>query len=312
MLDCGDISETSDPSAQIDAWLATASATDNCDTDPELTYDFNISELNICAPTTYTITVTWTANDACNNSTQKTQTITVVPDTEKPSITVPAPLVLDCGDINETSDPAAQIDAWLATATATDNCDTDPELSHSFDISELNICAPATYTITVTWTANDACNNNTTKTQTITVIPDTEKPSITVPVNPLVLDCGDINETSDPAAQIDAWLATASATDNCDTDPELSHSFDISELNICAPATYTITVTWTANDACNNNTTKTQTITVIPDTEKPSIAVPAPLVLDCGDINETSDPAAQSDAWLALLRPRTTAIPIRN
>ncbi|MBK8923822.1 MAG: HYR domain-containing protein [Saprospirales bacterium] len=269
-LDCGDINETTDPSAQILDWLASATVTDNCDTDPVLTYNFNITDLNICAPATYTIWVTWTATDHCGNSTERARSITVVPDTEKPSITVPAPLVLDCGDINETSDPAAQIDAWLATASATDNCDTDPELSHSFDISELNICAPATYTITVTWTANDACNNNTTKTQTITVIPDTEKPSIAVPA-PLVLDCGDINETSDPAAQIDAWLATATATDNCDTDPELSHSFDISELNICAPATYTITVTWTANDACNNNTTKTQTITVIPDTEKPSI-----------------------------------------
>ncbi len=201
---------------------------------------------------------------------RSTQTITVIPDTEKPAITVPAALVLDCGDISETSDPSAQIAAWLATASASDNCDTDPELNHSFDISELNICAPQTYTITVTWTANDACNNSTQKTQTITVIPDTEKPAITVPAA-LVLDCGDISETADPAAQIAAWLATASASDNCDTDPELSHSFDISELNICAPQTYTITVTWTANDACNNSTQKTQTITVVPDTEKPTI-----------------------------------------
>ncbi|MBK6929487.1 MAG: HYR domain-containing protein [Saprospirales bacterium] len=297
VLDCGDISETTDPSAQILDWLATATASDNCDTDPELTYDFDMSQLVICTPDVYTITVTWTANDACNNNTTKTQTITVIPDTEKPSIVVPAPLVLDCGDINETSDPSAQILDWLGSASATDNCDTDPELAYDFDMSQLVICTTATYTLTVTWTATDACNNNTTKTQTITVIPDTQAPMITVP-DPLVLDCGDINETTDPSAQILDWLGTASATDNCDTDPELAYDFDMSQLVICTTATYTITVTWTANDACGNNTTKTQTITVIPDTEKPSITVPAPLVLDCGDISETADPSAQILDWL--------------
>ncbi|MBK6929485.1 MAG: hypothetical protein IPH12_00975 [Saprospirales bacterium] len=69
--------------------------------------------------------------------TQKTSTITVIPDTEDPSITVPAPLVLDCGDINESSDPSAQIAAWLGIASATDNCDTDPELAYDFDMSAI-------------------------------------------------------------------------------------------------------------------------------------------------------------------------------
>ena len=224
--------------------------------------------LNICAPATYTITVTWTANDACNNNTTKTQTITVVPDTEKPSITVPAPLVLDCGDISETADPSAQILDWLATATATDNCDTDPELTYDFNMSQLVICTTATYTITVTWTATDACNNNTTKTQTITVVPDTEKPSITVPA-PLVLDCENISPFSDPSAAVTAWLESATASDNCDTDPELTYDFDLTTLNVCVGGT--LSVTWTATDACNNSTTKTQTITVIPDTEAPDL-----------------------------------------
>ncbi len=298
VLDCGDMSETADPSAQILDWLASASASDNCDTDPELEYDFNLSQLNICAPAAYAITVTWTATDACNNNTSNVQTITVIPDTEKPSITVPSPLVLDCGDMSETADPSAQILDWLATASASDNCDTDPELVYDFNLSQLNICASASYMITVTWTATDACNNNTSKVQTITVIPDTEKPSITVPA-PLVLDCGDINETADPSGQVLDWLATASASDNCDTDPELVYDFNLSQLNICAPASYTINVTWTATDACNNNTSKVQTITVIPDTEKPSITVPTPLVLDCGDISETADPSAQVLDWLA-------------
>ncbi|MBK6929486.1 MAG: hypothetical protein IPH12_00980 [Saprospirales bacterium] len=47
----------------------------------------------------------------------------------------------------------------MASATASDNCDTDPELAYDFDMATLDICAPATYTITVKWTATDACNN---------------------------------------------------------------------------------------------------------------------------------------------------------
>ncbi len=433
-LIAANLNETVDPSAQIAAWLATASASDNCDTDPELNHSFNISELNICAPQTYTITVTWTANDACNNTTQKTQTITVVPDTEKPAITVPAALVLDCGDLSETADPSAQIAAWLATASASDNCDTDPELNHSFNISELNICAPATYTITVTWTANDACNNTTTKQQTITVVPDTQSPVVTAP-SPITLDCSDISETSDPTATVANWLESATATDNCDTDPELTYhivnvtnafegrlstqtgrcnanggsgtvtttptsvtlvgsnnspaaapkttycinvptagtlSFNWNFTTVDPPAVFdpfgyslngtftaltipnvgnqsgstalnvaaggikfcyvqstaddilgaattisnmfvfedqnttldvcaggVLTVAWTATDACGNLGVSTSTITVVPDTEKPVITVPAPLVLDCGDINETADPSAQIAAWLA-------------
>jgi hypothetical protein len=298
VLDCGDLSETADPSAQILDWLAQATASDNCDTDPELTYDFDITTLNICAPETYTITVTWTAVDHCNNSATKTSTIVVIPDTQDPTITVPAPLVLDCGDISETADPSAQILDWLASATASDNCDTDPELTYDFNMSALNICAPETYTITVTWTAIDHCNNSSTNTSTITVIPDTEDPTITVPA-PLVLDCGDISETADPSAQILDWLASATASDNCDTDPELTYDFNMSALNMCAPETYTITVTWTAVDHCNNSSTKTSTIVVIPDTQDPNITVPGPLVLDCGDISETADPSAQILDWLA-------------
>ena len=37
--------------------------------------------------------------------------ITIVPDTEVPVIIPPADIVLDCGNISETADPAAMIDS---------------------------------------------------------------------------------------------------------------------------------------------------------------------------------------------------------
>ncbi|MBK7336404.1 MAG: hypothetical protein IPJ00_09620 [Saprospirales bacterium] len=122
----------------------------------------------------------------------------------------------------------------MAEAYTTDNCDTDPELAHSFNGDLLDICAAADYVITVTWTANDACGNETILSSTITVLVDDVDPDLFVP-DPITLDCGDISETADPAAIIDAWLAEAYTTDNCDTDPELAHSFNGDLLDICAP-----------------------------------------------------------------------------
>ena len=133
-LDCGAISETTDPSATISNWLESATATDNCDTDPELTYNFDATTLDVCVGGT--LTVTWTSTDACGNVGTATSTITVVPDTEDPIVTAPAGITLDCGDISETTDPCATISNWLESASATDNCDTDPEVVNRATLSD--------------------------------------------------------------------------------------------------------------------------------------------------------------------------------
>jgi methionine-rich copper-binding protein CopC len=290
-LDCGDISETTDPSATVTNWLAAATATDNCDQTVDITYNFDVTTLDVCVGGT--LTVTWTATDACGNTGTATSTITVVPDTEDPIVTAPAGITLDCGDISETTDPGATVSNWLESATATDNCDTDPELTYNFDATTLDVCVGGT--LTVTWTATDACGNVGTATSTITVVPDTEDPIVTAPAG-ITLDCGDISETTDPGATVSNWLESATASDNCDTDPELTYNFDATTLDVCVGGT--LTVTWTATDACGNTATATSTITVVPDTEDPIVTAPAGITLDCGDISETTDPGAAISNWL--------------
>ena len=58
-----------DETVECDAIPAGAvwTATDNCDTDPVFTHDYDNTLLDICALTAYDITITWTASDACGS-----------------------------------------------------------------------------------------------------------------------------------------------------------------------------------------------------------------------------------------------------
>lgn len=89
-----------------------ATTTDNCDGSPTITYS-DVEVAGGC-PQEKTIQRTWTATDACGNSSSGVQTIDVV-DTTPPAITCNAPPYV--------SPPQAPI---TFVATSTDNCDADP------------------------------------------------------------------------------------------------------------------------------------------------------------------------------------------
>jgi hypothetical protein len=100
-----------------------------------------------------TITRTWTATDACGNSSTCNQIITVIDETA-PTITFcPANTTSDCDDDSD-------IEA-LGNAEASDNCVGEVEISHS-DLSTQgdnpDECNYYSYTIR-TFTAEDRCGN---------------------------------------------------------------------------------------------------------------------------------------------------------
>ena len=99
----------------VPASTGTATATDNCDAAPVITFA-DVTSPGSCAGN-YVISRTWTATDNCLNASTCLQTITVQ-DITAPVITCPADLTINCED---PSSPAS-----MGTATATDNCDAAP------------------------------------------------------------------------------------------------------------------------------------------------------------------------------------------
>src|SRR5690606_26182636 len=115
------------------------------------------------------------------NDTTDFTIITIVPDTIAPTLTVPTSITLDCSSISETASPAAIIDSLLASFMVSDNCDPHPSVTHNFDGAALDVCAEAAYDITISFTAVDACGNDTMATTVITIVPDTEAPVVLAP-----------------------------------------------------------------------------------------------------------------------------------
>ena len=132
-----------------------ATATDNCDETPAITFS-DVETPGDC-PSEKTITRTWTATDASGNSVSDDQIINIV-DTQAPKApSPPADVSVTClEDVPEPVD-----------LTAEDNCE-DP-----FTVSPTDVSTPGSnpgeYTIVRTWTFTDACDNTSSVSQTITV-----------------------------------------------------------------------------------------------------------------------------------------------
>jgi uncharacterized repeat protein (TIGR01451 family) len=246
--------------SQLPANTGLATATDNCDTAPVVTY--NDSVVPGGCPQESTITRTWTATDGCGNSSTCSQTITV-DDSVPPTITTcPANITIECTD--------STLPANTGLAVATDNCDTAPVVTYS-DVTAAGGC-PQEYTITRTWTATDACGNGTNCTQVITVDDSTPPTITTCPAN-ITIECTD--------STLPANTGMASATDNCDPAPVVTYS-DVTAAGGC-PQEYTITRTWTATDACGNGTNCTQVVTVDDSTPPTITTCPANITIECTD-----------------------------
>ena len=221
-------------------------ATDVCG--GEITY--GSSEVYNYENCPYTLTRTFTATDVCQNTTTRTQTITLIDEEQPTFANVPISVSVGCGEIPLQGQP--QI---------TDNCDTDIMVSFDEVIGE-----GCPYTIVRTWTATDDCGNSKSASQTITV-EDNSPPQIQNVPESMTLTCSEI-----PDAPV------LIALDNCSGEIETQFS-ETTEGEGCD---YTIIRTWTATDLCDNPASATQTITVSDDTDPELLGLPVvQLSLSC-------------------------------
>ncbi|MBK8662847.1 MAG: HYR domain-containing protein [Ignavibacteriales bacterium] len=261
-------------------------AVDNCP-DYILTHSINAgAPVNGVVPagtvfTLGTTTVTYTLSDDATppNVVTCSFTVTVI-DEEAPVVNCPEPLVLECGDATN----ATQITSWIATATAIDNCDLDPDITWLI-FSEDTQCGD-TKTSLYQFTATDAAGNSSVCYTTVTIV-DTTIPTISTPAADLTVECNGSGNT----AELLNWLnihGGAVATDACGS-VSWTHNFGV--LSDGCGSTGVVTVTFTATDECGNQNTTTATFT-IEDTEAPVwILLPQNLTVEC---DGSGDPYGQN------------------
>lgn len=255
----------------------TITATDNCDPSPQV--QFAEVRSGSCP---YTLKRTWTATDACGNTSTHVQTITVV-DTLAPVLTgVPADTTVLCGSL--LPDPVVE---------ATDDCDSTVQVQLVETIDSSNLCDRV---LVRTWTATDACGNSTTASQTIHLI-DTVPPLITFNHpwlaglqhgDTLVMDCSNTEVFG---------LASASASDDCNG-AVLAFTEGNVKVGDCASDgfIYALDCKWTATDGCGNSNSITITMVFVDTLAPVFTSVPADTTIQCGDAVPPFGAALAEDA----------------
>ncbi len=250
------------------AITGTATVTDNCDANPALTWA-DAFVPGAC-PGNYQIIRTWTATDACGNSSSCNQTI-FVQDVKAPVITCSV-----SGNQNVNPNPAIAYvvpdDSW--NASATDNC-SGVSLSVvlagatvSGNLSTLNGVSFNEGVTTVTWTATDGCGISSQCQFTVTV---TFKPEISCPADIL-----HTNDTDLCSANFDPGFPALTVG----TAP-ISYSWNMTGATIgsgTGPIGYytfnsgITTINWTASNMAGAGLCS-QTITVT-DNQAPTFSIP--------------------------------------
>ena len=214
---------------------------------------FSVDSIQGDCPQAFEVTRTFRATDACGNQIDATQLVTVV-DTIAPEIgveTVPEDAFFSCAEAHPT---CSDFDVL-----AFDQCGATEV---SCEVDTLFTECPATFTLEMTFTATDECEN---------------AASVAVYF--------DVADTTAPA--LDLELVPANDTIQCGLDPDLLESSDFSVVDDCSewtfaasreasgqdenPCDYTLTDTYTFTDCDGNQTVFVHTLTVI-DTEGPSMS----------------------------------------
>lgn len=247
-----------------------ATATDQCGT-PEIVVNETIDVQN--CEGNYTITRVFTATDACGNSVDSTQIITVGDNTPPVFVNVPDNLSLDCDNPNIST----LVNSWLNSATAIDEC-SDVIVTHDFS-GDLN-CGE----YKVIFTATDLCGN-TAKDSSYIEISGSGELEIYLPETPELI-CGDENNLT----KIQNWIDGVYATGGCGvvqviankTASEVLAELEQNLIDSKGECLSIVEVDFTTSDLCGDEITYTGDLSIF-DTESPVLTCPEDLYVDCGN-----------------------------
>lgn len=242
-----------------------------CDLHISLTY-VDVTTPGSC-PSSYKITRTWTAKDACGNTSESVfQTISFVDDQGPVIITPVASLdkVLNCSDEDGLNNALSLI------PEAFDECSSTVLIHLTSDVTTPVPGKLSDYVRVRKWNFTDACGNLSPDFTQIITVTDTEKPTITAP--PSVIH----NADADKCGATGVVLGTPVTADNC----------SVASVTNNAVEPFTVgstTVTWTVTDGAGNVATADQIVTVT-DVQKPTITAPPPLSVgtDAGKCSATN------------------------
>jgi len=229
-----------------------ATATDNCDQSVTPT---EVRDTSGTCPVV--IRRIWTSTDDCGNVSKCTSFVNI-DDTTPPQITCPATQNFECDNVGA-----------FASASATDNCDTDVSISERRD----TLGGQCPFVIRRIFTATDDCGNTAVCTSFVN-INDTQAPQIGCPVDQN-FECNSIGT-----------FANASATDNCDGNVTIGEVRDTS-----GSCPIQIRRIWTATDDCGN-ASKCTSFVYIDDTTPPVLTCPANQNFECSAVGAFNNASA--------------------
>ena len=266
----GTLSDTTErcETADYPTWLAAthqffaANTTDNCGVDTV----FNDGPA-VFGDSCGALLITFRAEDACGNATERSVTYTRTDDTAPVFANLPpTPDTIVAGD------PLPPVD----TLQVSDNCTVSPvvTLLQSSTQGDGGPCSDYTYTVDRTYNATDECGNITQFVRVLRII-DIAGPTFVLPADTLI-GCAAPTDTASlgsPTQLVDA----------ADPAPVLTFTDELTGT-ACERA---IIRSWIAVDACGNETRRNQLIN-IRDTVPPSFVVPADRTVSCELVNDST------------------------
>jgi hypothetical protein len=288
-------------------WLANiggAMASDNCDTDLTWSNDDATHPFSDECGSTGEKTIIFTVTDDCENQSKTFATFRIV-DTLAPKVDPATDLTVIC----DGSGNSEQYLDWIVHqggASASDDCseitwshdgpDFDPKKYDLTDFDQfVEGCSTYAGYVQVTFTATDACGLSTDTTATFS-IEDSIAPVISTPASDMTVECdGSVHDLID--WYLDDIQASSYGTNNAKKlyDWAITQGGAIADPDLCSDVKWAITnayltgndcdyninLTWTASDACGNESSTSATFHVV-DTNSPAIGQEAgDLIVEC-------------------------------